>query len=258
MGYNMQASAYQPQSAQQQQQVGQAAAVAGQQYQMAGVHGVAPKQQQGGYEGPTSTIYTYGGGNPVGAAATYAAASPSNQAQQQQQQGAPTMVPVQSPPGMYGAPATMAMAYATAQQQPQGPHQAQLAHHAPNLHLQQQQQQQQSVMQHQLAPIPTGAPSPAMPTIMTSQGPVTLLQPLVRGSPVGPITIAPRMEPGPYAPPAPLIYGLPPHLLMAYQYVGMAPGVSEDAYNGYTAAAQHHAVMAALQQPISIVTSPVA
>jgi hypothetical protein len=94
------------------------------------------------------------------------------------------------------------------------------------------------------APQPAFAPQTYLQQALPAN--VTLLQPPVRGSSVGPIPIVQRTDAGPYAPPPPLPYALPPHITIAYQFVGIPAGTSETAYGSYNQAAHHANIMATL------------
>jgi hypothetical protein len=78
---------------------------------------------------------------------------------------------------------------------------------------------------------------------------LTVLQPPVRGSGIGPIPVQLRTDPGPYHQPAPLAYALPPQLLAAYQYVGLPAGAAAG-YGSYSASSQQ-AVMLAHMLPVT-------
>lgn len=63
--------------------------------------------------------------------------------------------------------------------------------------------------------------SPIMPGQAYVASPPMHLQP--RSGTTAPITVVPQLEPGPYNPPTPFAYALPPLLTLAYQHAALAP-----------------------------------
>lgn len=102
-------------------------------------------------------------------------------------------------------------------------------------------------------PPPDLRPPPQAPPMMTSQmyvaaaapPPAMHLQP--RNGTTAPITVLPRTDVGPYAPPTPFPYALPPQLTVAYQHASIVPvsGYSQPAMV-YSYPAQQHALYSAM------------